>query len=110
MRRHPELGGKILSTSELDDVREWIVAHHERPDGTGYPAGLTADEIPLESSILAVADAYEAMISDRVYRLGIGPDAARARAASTTPGPSSTPTSSRRCCAPSTAIAELISV
>lgn len=77
MRRHPELGGKILSTSELDDVREWIVAHHERPDGTGYPAGLTADEIPLESSILAVADAYEAMISDRVYRLGIGSDAAR---------------------------------
>ncbi len=78
MRRHPELGGKILSSSELDDVRSWIVAHHERPDGTGYPAGLTADEIPLEASILAVADAYEAMISDRVYRLGIGADAARA--------------------------------
>ena len=77
MRRHPELGGRILSTAELDDVRSWIVAHHERPDGGGYPAGLTAKDIPLEASILAVADAYEAMISDRVYRLGIGPEAAR---------------------------------
>ncbi len=77
MRRHPELAGRILSSGELDDVRGWILAHHERPDGTGYPKGLAADQIPVESSILAVADAYEAMTSDRVYRMAIGPEKAR---------------------------------
>jgi diguanylate cyclase (GGDEF)-like protein/putative nucleotidyltransferase with HDIG domain len=68
MRRHPELGARVLSSSELDDVREWILAHHERPDGTGYPLGLRQDQIPIEASILSVGDAYEAMTSDRVYR------------------------------------------
>jgi diguanylate cyclase (GGDEF)-like protein/putative nucleotidyltransferase with HDIG domain len=77
MKRHPELGARILSSHELDDVREWILAHHERPDGRGYPKGLTSDEIPLEAAIVAVADAYEAMTSDRVYRMSIGTDAAR---------------------------------
>jgi diguanylate cyclase (GGDEF)-like protein/putative nucleotidyltransferase with HDIG domain len=77
MKRHPELGARILSSRELDDVREWILAHHERPDGTGYPKRLSGDEIPIESSILAVGDAYEAMTSDRVYRLAIGPVKAR---------------------------------
>ena len=77
MKRHPELGARILSSQELDDVRDWILAHHERPDGTGYPKGLTSDEIPLEAAIVAVADAYEAMTSDRVYRLSIGTDRAR---------------------------------
>ncbi len=77
MRRHPELGARMLSSSELDDVRGWILAHHERPDGTGYPKGVGADEIPIESSILAVGDAYEAMTSDRVYRMAIGPEKAR---------------------------------
>jgi diguanylate cyclase (GGDEF)-like protein/putative nucleotidyltransferase with HDIG domain len=77
MRRHPELGARILSSRELDDVRGWILAHHERPDGTGYPKGLEAGQIPLEASIVAVADAFEAMTSDRVYRLGMSVDAAR---------------------------------
>jgi HD-GYP domain-containing protein (c-di-GMP phosphodiesterase class II) len=77
MRRHPELGARILVGGELDDVREWILAHHERPDGTGYPKGLTLEEIPLEAAILAVGDAYEAMTSDRVYRRSIGERAAR---------------------------------
>jgi diguanylate cyclase (GGDEF)-like protein/putative nucleotidyltransferase with HDIG domain len=77
MRRHPELGARILSSRELDDVREWILAHHERPDGDGYPKGLAGQEIPLEASILAVADAYEAMTSDRIYRMAIGPERAR---------------------------------
>ena len=58
-------------------MREWILAHHERPDGTGYPRGLTADEIPIEAAILAVADAYEAMTSDRVSRMSIGREKAR---------------------------------
>jgi diguanylate cyclase (GGDEF)-like protein/putative nucleotidyltransferase with HDIG domain len=77
MRRHPELGARILSGSEMDDIREWILAHHERPDGEGYPKGLSAADIPLEASILAVADAYEAMTADRVYRAALGPEKAR---------------------------------
>ena len=76
MRRHPELGARILSSGELDDVRGWILAHHERPDGSGYPKGLTAEDIPIEASILAVGDAYEAMTADRFYRAAIGPEAA----------------------------------
>ena len=66
----------MLSSSELDDVREWILGHHERPDGTGYPRGLTSEEIPVEASILAVGDAYEAMTSDRVYRPALGKERA----------------------------------
>jgi diguanylate cyclase (GGDEF)-like protein/putative nucleotidyltransferase with HDIG domain len=78
MRRHPEIGARILSSREMDDIREWISAHHERPDGTGYPKGLRGEQIPIEAAILAVADAYEAMIADRIYRMAIGPKAARA--------------------------------
>jgi diguanylate cyclase (GGDEF)-like protein/putative nucleotidyltransferase with HDIG domain len=77
MRRHPEIGARILSAREMDDIREWIQAHHERPDGTGYPNGLRGEQIPIEAAILAVADAYEAMIADRIYRMAIGPEAAR---------------------------------
>ena len=68
MRKHPEIGARILAAPSFDDIRAWVLAHHERPDGTGYPHGLTGDEIPLEARILAVADAYEAMTADRVYR------------------------------------------
>jgi HD-GYP domain-containing protein (c-di-GMP phosphodiesterase class II) len=68
VRRQPELGAALLSDVSLDDIREWILCHRERPDGTGYPRGLLGDQIPLEARILAVADAYSAMISDRPYR------------------------------------------
>lgn len=68
IRRQPELGAAALSDSTFDDVREWILTRRERPDGTGYPRGLTGDEIPLEARILAVVDAYVAMTSDRPYR------------------------------------------
>jgi len=68
MRRHPEIGARILATTSFDDIRTWVLAHHERPDGHGYPRALTSEEIPLEAKILAVADSYEAMTSDRVYR------------------------------------------
>jgi diguanylate cyclase (GGDEF)-like protein len=78
VRRHPELGAQILEHPCLEDVRGWVGAHHERPDGRGYPLGLAGDEIPLEAGILAVADAYEAMTSDRAYRSSIGHAAARA--------------------------------
>jgi diguanylate cyclase (GGDEF)-like protein/putative nucleotidyltransferase with HDIG domain len=78
IRRHPELGEQILEHPSLVDVREWVGAHHERPDGRGYPLGLRAEEIPLEARILAVADAYEAMTSDRTYRSSMAHSAARA--------------------------------
>lgn len=68
MRRHPELGAQMLDSTTLRDVRRWVLAHHERPDGRGYPEGLRGSDIPLEARILSVADAFEAMTSDRVYR------------------------------------------
>src|SRR3712207_2827164 len=68
MRKHPELGARILAGANLDDLAGWVLAHHERPDGRGYPANLSDEEIPLEAKILSVADAYEAMTADRPYR------------------------------------------
>jgi diguanylate cyclase (GGDEF)-like protein/putative nucleotidyltransferase with HDIG domain len=76
IKHHPELGAQMIEHISLSDVREWVVAHHERPDGLGYPLGLRAGAIPLEARIVAVADAYEAMTSDRPYRDSIGYDAA----------------------------------
>ncbi len=78
MYTHPEIGARLLAQPELEDIRSWILAHHERPDGLGYPFGLSADEIPLEAHIIAVADAYEAMTAERVYRPALGEAAARA--------------------------------
>jgi diguanylate cyclase (GGDEF)-like protein/putative nucleotidyltransferase with HDIG domain len=67
MRKHPELGARILAGANLDDISEWVLAHHERPDGTGYPMGVSGERIPLEAKVLAVADAFEAMTAERVY-------------------------------------------
>ncbi len=77
LRTHPEIAAQLLSRPELADLRAWVLAHHERPDGKGYPSGLSGDEIPLEARILAVADAYEAMTRGRVYREALGREAAR---------------------------------
>jgi two-component system cell cycle response regulator len=77
IRTHPEIGAQILGGRGLEDLREWVLAHHERPDGLGYPRGLKDEEIPLEAKILAVADAFEAMTADRVYREGVEERAAR---------------------------------
>jgi diguanylate cyclase (GGDEF)-like protein len=71
IRRHPEVGARILSTADLDAISEWVLAHHERVDGGGYPRGLRDGQIPLEAQIVAVADAYAAMTADRSYRRGI---------------------------------------
>jgi putative nucleotidyltransferase with HDIG domain len=71
MQDHPRIGAEIVGALGLRRVREWVHAHHERPDGGGYPRGLTDAEIPLEAKILAVADSYEAMTNDRVYREAI---------------------------------------
>jgi diguanylate cyclase (GGDEF)-like protein/putative nucleotidyltransferase with HDIG domain len=78
MRTHPEIGARLLTHPDFEDVRGWVLSHHERPDGRGYPQGLSGDSIPLEASILAVADAYEAMTADRAYRPAMGQEAARA--------------------------------
>lgn len=68
IKRHPEIGHRILCTvNEMSKIAEYILAHHERWDGNGYPRGLKEKEIPFESRILAVADAYDAMISERTY-------------------------------------------
>ena len=77
MFTHPEIAARLLTRPEFDDLRGWILAHHERPDGAGYPYGLSGDEIPLEARILAVADAFEAMTADRVYRPSLGAETAR---------------------------------
>jgi diguanylate cyclase (GGDEF)-like protein len=70
IRRHPEVGAQILEHAGLADIAGWVRGHHERIDGRGYPDALSGDAIPLEARILAVADAYEAMIADRPYRAG----------------------------------------
>jgi diguanylate cyclase (GGDEF)-like protein len=77
MRRHPEVGARILEHAGMRDIAGWVRAHHERVDGCGYPQGLSGDAISLEARILSVADSYEAMIADRPYRAGIQSNAAR---------------------------------
>ncbi len=78
MRTHPEIGARIARNAGLSDIALWISAHHERPDGRGYPLGLSEGEIPLEARILAVGDAYEAMTNDRAYRSAMNESKARA--------------------------------
>ena len=69
---HPVIGSKIISEiEELADVASIVRHHHERFDGSGYPDGLKGDAIPFFSRILAILDAYEALVSDRVYRKAI---------------------------------------
>jgi diguanylate cyclase (GGDEF)-like protein/putative nucleotidyltransferase with HDIG domain len=70
MKTHATLGHSIVLAAELEQEASWILHHHERFDGKGYPHGLAGTEIPLESRIILVADAYEAMTSDRTYRPG----------------------------------------
>jgi len=69
MRRHCEIGYRIAkSAPDLIPVADWILKHHEWWNGGGYPLGLKGLEIPLECRIIAIADAYDAMTSDRPYR------------------------------------------
>ena len=69
IKRHAETGYRILSSvNEFSQLAEYVLAHHERWDGKGYPRGLKGEKIPLESRIIAVADTYDAMTSDRPYR------------------------------------------
>jgi diguanylate cyclase (GGDEF)-like protein/PAS domain S-box-containing protein len=69
MNRHPEIGYRILRmTNDLSEIALYVLAHHERWDGKGYPRGLKGEDIPFASRIIAVADAYDAMTSVRSYR------------------------------------------
>jgi len=73
MQRHPIFGASILEPSrQLRPLVPIVLHHHEHYDGSGYPEGLIGEEIPVGSRILLVADAYEAMTSDRIYRKAIG--------------------------------------
>ncbi len=77
IRTHPEIGYEIMKNIELPwNLADMILQHHERMDGSGYPAGLKEEEILLESRILAVADVVEAMSSHRPYRASLGIESA----------------------------------
>ncbi len=69
IKKHPEVGYRITQASQdLIHISEYILCHHERWDGKGYPQGLSAEDIPLLSRVIAVVDSYDAMTEDRVYR------------------------------------------
>ncbi|HEX3011304.1 MAG TPA: PAS domain S-box protein [Syntrophomonadaceae bacterium] len=72
MKRHCQIGHRIaLSAPDLVHIADWILKHHEWWNGKGYPIGLCGEQIPLECRILALADAYDAMTSDRPYRAAL---------------------------------------
>jgi len=78
MRRHPVIGFEIVSGIEfLEEAAQIVRHHHERFDGEGYPDGLAGEEIPLAARIFSVADALDAMTTDRPYRPGLSLDRAR---------------------------------
>jgi diguanylate cyclase (GGDEF)-like protein/putative nucleotidyltransferase with HDIG domain len=81
LERHPQIGYRMLESLGVDPVADWVLHHHERWDGTGYPDALGGDEIPLGARIIFVADAYDAMTSDRVYRGRLSDDEAIAELA-----------------------------
>lgn len=72
IRRHPEVGYRILSSSnDMAEIAMYVLSHHERYDGRGYPTGLKGENIPLQARILAVADSFDAMTSARSYRAAL---------------------------------------
>ncbi len=69
MKKHPAIGYRIaMASSELKPIAQYILCHHERWDGRGYPQGLSGDDIPLLSRIISIVDSYDAMTHDRVYK------------------------------------------
>jgi diguanylate cyclase (GGDEF)-like protein/PAS domain S-box-containing protein/putative nucleotidyltransferase with HDIG domain len=77
MREHPEQGARLVQLApETEEVAPIIAAHHERPDGTGYPAGTAGEQIPVGARIVAVCDAWSAMLADRPYRRALTEDEA----------------------------------
>jgi HD-GYP domain-containing protein (c-di-GMP phosphodiesterase class II) len=77
IKAHSQIGYDVLKNIDFPyPVARWILQHHERLNGSGYPAGLGKDEISLEAKILAVADVVDAMASHRPYRVALGVEAA----------------------------------
>jgi putative nucleotidyltransferase with HDIG domain len=77
MKRHPEIGAKMISGIEfLQPVIPFILYHHEMWDGNGYPYGLKGTDIPEEGRLMAVCDAFDAMLTSRPYRKGLKPESA----------------------------------
>jgi HD-GYP domain-containing protein (c-di-GMP phosphodiesterase class II) len=68
LERLPQIGFRMIENIGVQPVAEWVLHHHERWDGAGYPNRLAGDQIPLGARIIFVADAYDAMTSDRAYR------------------------------------------
>jgi len=68
LERHPQIGFRMLESLGVEPVADWVLHHHERWDGAGYPNRLAGDQIPLGARIIFVADAYDAMTSNRAYR------------------------------------------
>ena len=93
LERHPQIGYRMLDSLGVEPVATWVLHHHERWDGAGYPDRRPARTIPLGARILFVADAYDAMTTDRVYRGRLSHDRAIA-SSSAAPARSSTRTSS----------------
>ena len=82
MEQHSEIGERILrNVDDYSEIADIVRSHHERIDGMGYPDGIHADEIPLLSRVIGVADAYDAMTSDRPYREALPSRVARMRLA-----------------------------
>ena len=78
LRTHPDKGYQIaMSSDELKPIARMILCHHERWDGKGYPNGLAGAEIPVLSRIIAIVDAYDAMVNDRSYRKALKPEVAQ---------------------------------
>ena len=76
LERHPQIGYRMLESLGVDPIARWVLHHHERWDGQGYPDGLEGDRIPLGARIIFVADAFDAMTSDRLYRAALSYDEA----------------------------------
>ena len=69
IKRHPEIGYRILSTvNEMSEIAKYVLSHHEMWNGKGYPKGIKGLDIPIESRIIAIVDAFDAMTSERSYR------------------------------------------
>lgn len=73
MREHPVLGARMIADVAPEVIVPWVLSHHERPDGRGYPQALEGDAIPDGARILAVADTFDAMTSSRSYRRALSP-------------------------------------
>jgi diguanylate cyclase (GGDEF)-like protein len=71
LQRHPQIGFQMIESLGLGPVADWVLHHHERWDGQGYPNGLVAEKIPLGARIIFAADAWDSMTSDRTYRRGL---------------------------------------